>query len=69
MLHSPDLENTEMITPSDHEEADTSMMLHAAYMKYQGVDSIIVRANDTDVLILSIYAQAHLGFNVFWLCF
>ena len=58
-----------MITPSNHEEADTCTMLHAAHMKHQGIDSIILRVNDTDVFILVIYTQAHLGFNEFWLSF
>ena len=58
-----------MISPSDHEEADTRTLLHAAHMKQQGMDSINLRANDTDVLILAIFSQAHLGFKEFWLSF
>ena len=53
-----------MISPSDHEEADTRSMLHAAHMKQQGFNSIVLKTNKTDVLILSIYTQANLGFNI-----
>ena len=53
-----------MISPSDHEEADTRSMLHAAHMKQQGLNSIVLKTNKTDVLILSIYTQANLGFNI-----
>ena len=58
-----------MISPSDHEEADTRSMLHAAHMKQQGFNSIVLKTNKTDVLILSTYTQANLGFNEFWLPF
>ena len=33
VLSSSDLESFEMIAPSDHEEADTRTLLHAAHMK------------------------------------
>ena len=49
--------------PSDHEEADTRTLLYAAYMKSQGFESIVLRAYDTDVLVLAIFAQAHLAFK------
>ena len=55
-----------MISPSDHEEADTRTILHAAHMKHQGMDSIILMANDTDILSLAIFSQTHLGFKEFW---
>ena len=58
-----------MISTSDHEEADTRTLLHAAHMKHQGMDSIILRANDTDVLILATFSQVHLGIKEFWLSF
>ena len=69
VLCSSDLESIDMIMPCDHEEADTRTMLHAAHMKQQGTDSVVVRTNDTDVLILATYTQALLGFNEFWLSF
>ena len=69
VLSSSNLESFEMIAPSDHEEADTRTLLHAAHMKSQGFESIVLRANDTDVLVLAIFAQAHLAFEEFWLSF
>ena len=65
VLCSSDLESIDMIMPCDHEEADTRTMLHAAHMKQQGTDSVVVRTNGTDVLILATYIQALLGFNEF----
>ena len=58
-----------MISPSDHEKADTRTLLHAVHMKHQGMDSIILRPNDTAVLILVIFSQAQLGFKEFWLSY
>ena len=58
-----------MLTPCDHEEADTRTLLHAAHMKQQGFESITLKANDTDILILSVFAQAHLGFTELWASF
>ena len=69
VISSSNLESFEMIAPSDHEEADTRTLLHAAHMKSQGFESIILRANDTDVLVLAIFAQAHLTFEELWLSF
>ena len=58
-----------MLMLCDHEEADTRTMLHPAHMRQQGTDPVVVRTNDTDVLILATYTQALLGFNEFWLSF
>ena len=69
MLYNTDVLSTEMISPSDHEEADTRSMLHATQMKRQGFNSIVLKTNKTDVLILSINMQANLGFNESWLSF
>ena len=52
-----------MITPCDHEEADTCTLLHAAHMKQLCFNSVTLRANDTNILVLSVSAQAQLNFN------
>ena len=63
------IQSGEMINPCDHEEADTRTLLHAAHMRQQGFEAITLRANDTDILIPSVFAQAHLGFTEFWASF
>ena len=40
---------------SNQEEADTRLLLHAVYATRVGTKRIVVLANDTDVVILSIY--------------
>ena len=69
ILSSQPIQSADMITPCDHEEADTRTLLHAAHMKQQGFESITLKANDTDILILSVFAQAHLGFTELWASF
>ena len=68
-LGTSDIPNIETLTPCDHEEADTRMLLHAAHMKYQGFTNIVIRTNDTDVLVLAIASQVHLNFAELWLSF
>ena len=58
-----------MISPFDHEEADTRGPLHARHMKIHGINSIIMRTCDTDQLALAIAAQSFLQFDEFWLSF
>ena len=69
VISSQVIQSAEMINPCDHEEADTRTLLHAAHMRQQGFEAITLRANDTDILILSVFAQAHLGFTEFWASF
>ena len=63
ILSSQPIQSADMITPCDHEEADTHTLLHAAHMKQHGFESITLKTNDTDILILSVFVQAHLGFT------
>ncbi|CAF0963223.1 unnamed protein product [Didymodactylos carnosus] len=39
---------------SDHVEADTRMLLHAQVIRYDDYKTVVIQANDTDVIILSI---------------
>ena len=38
-------------------------------MKKQGFESITLKTNDTDILILSVFVQAYLGFTELWASF
>ena len=69
ILSSQPIESADMITPCDHEEADTRTLLHAAHMKQQGFESTTLNANDTDFFILSVFVQAYLGFIKLWALF
>jgi hypothetical protein len=53
---------------SNHEEADTRMILHAAYATRQSPSSsIVIQTPDTDVLILSITHYTAIGCQELWL--
>ena len=48
------------ISPCNHEEADTRVFLHVSDISLQGHSKIIIRAVDTDVLVLAVSVSAHL---------
>ena len=60
VLSNQVLSSLDMISPSDHVEADTKEPLHARCMKILGINSIMMRTCDTDQLLLTIAAQAFL---------
>ena len=42
------------LAPSNHEEVDTHMILHAAHAAKNGHHEILIRTADTDVLVLAV---------------
>ena len=52
----PDLQSTQ-------EEADTHVFLHAIHSaQHEGIERVVIYANDTDIIILAIYyASNHLN--------
>ena len=42
------------ISPCEHEEADTRLLLHASDVANQGMSRVIIRTADTDGVVLSI---------------
>ncbi len=53
VLSSPE-HDVSTIQPCSHEEADYRMMLHANHGYQQGIRRIMIRATDTDVVVLAI---------------
>ncbi len=53
---------------SNHEEADTRMLLHAAYAADNGANCIVINSPDTDVLVLLLHHRPniHCGQIFFW---
>ena len=51
---SSSVDVTPEISPCTHEEADTRLILHASDCARQGIDNIILRTVDTDVVVLAI---------------
>ncbi len=52
-----------------HEEADYRMLLHASHAYQQGYRRIIIRATDTDVLVLAVAVASVLDGCELWLAF
>ena len=59
------------LTHSNHEEADTRIFVHVADAAKQGHRSIVVRTNDSDVVILVVSPFIQLGDKIdeLWLAF
>jgi hypothetical protein len=49
---------------TDHEEADTRMLLHAAHVAASGIVYVIIESNDTDVFILCLGLQNKLSSHI-----
>ncbi len=57
------------LSPCNHEEFDTRVMLHAANAVSQGYKRILVIANDTDVIVLGISFFTEIGAEKLWVSF
>lgn len=60
------LDNMPLITPCNHEEADTRMLLHANHASKTGHEHVTIRSADTDVLILSVHFFKDLNLQCLW---
>lgn len=60
------------VAPCSHEEADTRVFVHARDATSQGSKSIIIKANDTDVVVIAVSTMPflqELGLRHLWLAF
>ena len=58
----------EDLSPCDHEEADTRMILHA-HQVLESASSVLIRTVDTDVLVLAIAATTRYDNKHVWVSF
>lgn len=64
--------NTQGLMPCNHEEADTRMFVHARHAVVEGIKSVMIKANDTDVLVIGISVLSslqNLGLENLWIDF
>ena len=62
----------EEVTPCCHEEADTRIFVHARHAILCGRKSLIIKANDTDILVIAVSvltALQSIGLQNMWLAF
>jgi hypothetical protein len=57
------------ITPCNHEEADTRLILHCLHASKCGLKRIIIRTVDTDVVVLAVSFFDSLGVDKLWVHF
>ena len=57
------------LSPCNHEEFDTRVMLHAANAVSQGYNRILIIANDTDIIVLGISFFTEIGAEKLWVSF
>ena len=48
------------VSPCSHEEADTRIFVHARHATQEGSKSLLVKASDTDILVIAISAMSSL---------
>ena len=56
--------NMDLLSPSNHEEADTRVFLHSKHISTNESKKITIKTVDTDVLILSIYIFHKLKYHL-----
>ena len=57
---------TSKLSPNNHEGADTRMLLHAADLVNDGIQRIIIRNVDTDVVVIAISVIHKLDISSLW---
>ncbi|KAK6167168.1 hypothetical protein SNE40_021263 [Patella caerulea] len=66
------VKSLDTMSPCCHEEADSRIFVHARDATTDGSKSIIIKANDTDVLVIAISvlpALQELGLQEMWIAF
>ena len=61
--------DTESLCPSNHEEADTRIFLHAKHATASGHRLITIRTVDTDVVVIAIHVFRRLSIEELWIEF
>ena len=61
--------NVENVSPCSHEEADTRVFLHALDMSRRGMQRIMIKTVDTDVIVLAVALFSELNLQKLWIDF
>ena len=57
------------LQPCTHEEADTRMFLHASRAHQRGLTRIIIKATDTDVVVIAVATASVFSDGELWIAF
>ena len=69
VISNKPIEDASSLFPSDHEEADTRMLLHAAHAGRCGMEKMMICTVDTDVVIIALSSFASLNLLELWISF
>ena len=70
ILSKPLLHDPNSLSPCNHEEADSQMLLHANYAALRVHHKILIRTVDTDVVVMAVSVAETLGSeSELWLAF
>jgi len=70
VLSKPPVDDIDSLSPCNHEEADSRMLLHVAHAAHHSHRKIMIRTVDTDVVVLAVHIAHSLGpENELWLAF
>ena len=64
--------NLDHVAPCSHEEADTRIFVHAKHAVMEGNQTLMIKANDTDVVVIAISilpSLQELGLQKLWIAF
>ena len=64
--------NLNHVAPCSHEEADTRILVHAKHAVTEGNQTLMIKANDTDVVVIAISilpSLQELGLQKLWIAF
>ncbi|CAC5382291.1 unnamed protein product [Mytilus coruscus] len=61
--------NNDDLSPCNHEEADTRILLHVADAVKNGMQKIMIRTVDTDVVVIAVSAVHKLNITSLWMAF
>ena len=56
------------VSPCNHEEADTRIFIHVADATHQEFRKILIRSNDSDVVIIAVSCIQDLHLDELWVC-
>ncbi|VDI52493.1 Hypothetical predicted protein [Mytilus galloprovincialis] len=68
VCNKPD-KNNGNLSPCNHEEADTRILLHVADAVKSGMHNIMIRTVDTDVVVIAVSAVHKLNITSLWIAF
>ena len=69
MLSNNQRQCLDRISPCEHEEADTRLLLHASDVANQGMVRVMIRTVDRHVVVLSIALYRQLKLDELWIGF